>query len=327
MDFLQSAQQTCRDCLHDPVHRMAKVINGLIAFLVVLSITVIPLHYLGAGFENLNQNLLLFDKVVVTIFTIEYFLRLWSAEKPLKYAFSWWGLVDLIAIAPFYLNEIGLISNPEIFMLLRILRLFKLGQIFEAERTAIRRGSRGRETHGSFTAFDGEHILHVAQKHWIIFLIPLTFCLLLTSAGMLALIFIVPISTIIGILIGGMLLILSAFMFTKLWLDFNYDLIYITSRRLIWQERELFGAITNEVAYEAISNVKPNDTSFWHWLFRYGDIEIETAAEKGSMIFTSARQPRRAVEFISQQRLRHPGSIRQGAGMAAPAEPPTSETN
>jgi hypothetical protein len=135
---------------------------------------------------------------------------------------------------------------------------------------------------------------------------------MITAVGLLVLIFITPIITFVGIGIGIMLLFLSGLMFTKLWLDFNYDLIYITSRRLIWQERELFGAITNEVSYAAISNVKPNDTSFWHWIFKYGDIEIETAAEKGSLVFQSARKPRAAVECISQQRLQNSGSVRQG---------------
>jgi hypothetical protein len=154
MKTIEDIQTVCHDCLHNPVHPLGKVVNGVIAFLVILSVTVIPLHYLGADFGNLNQNLIIFDKWVVTIFTIEYFLRLWSADKPGRYFISWWGLVDLVAIAPFYLHELGLIENPELFMLLRILRLFKLGQIFEAERTAIRRGSQGRETHGNFTAFE-----------------------------------------------------------------------------------------------------------------------------------------------------------------------------
>ncbi len=312
MKGLNEVQQICHECLHNPTNQMAKLINGLIAFLVILSVTIIPLHFLGSGFGDLTNYLDIFDKLVVTVFTVEYFLRLWSAEKPIRYALSWWGIVDLVAIAPFYFGEIGLLAHPEIFLFLRILRLFKLGQIFETERTAIRRGSRGQETHGNFTAFEGENILHVAQKHWIVFLIPLIFCLMITSVALLVLIFLMPISMLLGLVIGLMLLFLSGLMFTKLWLDFNYDLIYITSRRLIWQERELFGAITNEVSYAAISNVKPNDTSFWHWLFKFGDIEIETAAEKGSLVFKSARKPRMAVEFISQQRLQNTGSVRQG---------------
>ena len=311
MNPLESIQISCRDCLHNPVNPMARTINGLLAFLVVLSVTLIPLHFLGDNFANLQQNLLLFDKVVVTVFTIEYFLRLWSADKPFSYAFSWWGLIDLLAVAPFYLGEMGLIEHPEVFMLLRILRLFKLGQIFESGRTAIRRGSEGQESHGDFKAFTGEHILHVAQKHWIIYVPSLSFCLILTSIAMLGMIFLMPISFILGLAIGGMLLILAGFMFTKLWLDFNYDLVYITNKRLIWQERELFGAITNEISYDAISNVKPNDTSFWHWLFRFGDICIETAAEKGTMTFTSARKPRKAVKIISENRMKTTGSIRK----------------
>lgn len=310
MNTLNNLQQYCHNCLHNPSYKMAKIINGLLAFLVVLSVTVIPLHFLDDGFGNLQNNLLFFDKIVVTIFTIEYFLRFWSADKPLRYAFSWWGLVDLIAVAPFYLGKMGFVEHPEIFMFLRILRLFKLGQIFEAERTITRRGAS--EQHGAFKALKNEHILHVAQKHWIIFISSLSFCLLLTSAGLLTLVFLIPISWVLGLSVGLMMLILAGVMFIKLWLDFNYDLIYITNQRLIWQERELFGAITNEVSYEAISNVKPNDTSFWHWLFHFGDIEIETAAEKGSMVFKSARKPRIAVKFISQQRLKHRGSVRQG---------------
>ena len=308
MNSIEGFQHNCHDCLHDPSHRMAKVINGMLAFLVVLSITVIPLHFLGEGFGNLQSNLLLFDKIVVTVFTLEYFLRLWSAPNPTRYAFSWCGLIDLVAIAPFYFGEMGLIAHPEIFMFLRILRLFKLGQIFETERTTIRR--RAHDQHGAFKVFPNEHILHVAQKHWVTFIGNLTFCLFMMSAALLSLVFLIPISFMFGLVVGSILSILAAVMFVKLWLDFNYDLIYITDKRLIWQERELFGAITNEVSYAAISNVKPNDTSFWHWLFKYGDIEIETAAENGNMTFKNARQPRVAVQFISETRMKNSGSVR-----------------
>lgn len=314
MNLIEEFQHTCHDCLHDPSHQMAKHINGVLAFLVVLSVTVIPLHFLGNDFGNLQPNLQLFDKIVVTIFTLEYFLRLWSAPTPIRYAFSWWGLIDLVAIAPFYFGEMGLLAHPEIFMLLRILRLFKLGQIFETERTAIRRGTQNK--HGAFKTFPNENILYVAQKHWVTFIGSLSFCLFVMSAALLSLVFLIPISLTLGLFVGSMLLILAAVMFTKLWLDFNYDLIYITDKRLIWQERELFGAITNEVSYAAISNVKPNDTSFWHWLFKFGDIEIETAAENGNMTFKSARKPRLAVQFISENRMRNPGSVRNQGSQA-----------
>lgn len=322
MQFLQDYQTACRDCLHNPTHRMAKVINGLIVFLVILSVTVIPLHFFP-GLDYIHNQLVLFDKIAVTVFTVEYMARLWSAEKPFRYAFSWWGLVDLVAIAPFYLGELGLVANPEIFMLLRILRIFKLGQIYENERTAIRRSAK--DQHGAFEAFADEYIQHVAQKHWITFVGSLSFCLLLTSGALMAMVFLIPISLILGLVVGILLLILAGFMFTKLWLDFNYDLIYLTNRRIIWQERELFGSITNEISYDAVSNVKPDDSSFWHWLFGYGDICVETAAEKGTMIFDNARKPRVAVKVISENRMKTSGSIRKASGpIAEPETPPPS---
>lgn len=64
------------------------------------------------------------------IFTIEYMLRIWSSPKPLKYIFSFWGLIDLMAIMPTYLGMLfsgyHYLQTVRIFRLLRVFRILRL---------------------------------------------------------------------------------------------------------------------------------------------------------------------------------------------------------
>ncbi|MGA0343038.1 MAG: ion transporter, partial [Arenicellales bacterium] len=57
------------------------------------------------------------ESVILGIFTIEYLLRLYVSEKKLAFVFSFYGLIDLLAILPFYL---GLAID------LRSVRIFRL---------------------------------------------------------------------------------------------------------------------------------------------------------------------------------------------------------
>lgn len=69
--------------------------------------------------------------IFTLIFTAEYVLRLYSAEKPLKYATSFFGIVDLLAILPTYLGiffvGIGNLVMIRVLRLLRVFRIFKMG--------------------------------------------------------------------------------------------------------------------------------------------------------------------------------------------------------
>jgi voltage-gated potassium channel len=66
------------------------------------------------------------------IFTVvEYIFRLYSAHQPLKYVTSFFGIVDLLAIIPFYLGFIFFGAQHLIIIralrLLRVFRIFKMG--------------------------------------------------------------------------------------------------------------------------------------------------------------------------------------------------------
>ncbi len=64
--------------------------------------------------------------VVVTIFSVEYVLRIWSAPSRLRYVFSFWGVIDLAAILPSLLMLGADLRSIRSFRLLRLFRLLKL---------------------------------------------------------------------------------------------------------------------------------------------------------------------------------------------------------
>jgi voltage-gated potassium channel len=89
-----------------------------------------------------HQEFLLFNIFSVVVFTLEYFARIWvSVESPLsersgptksrvKYLLSPVSLIDLLAIAPFYLSFIFAIDLRYLRML-RMIRLLKLTHYFK----------------------------------------------------------------------------------------------------------------------------------------------------------------------------------------------------
>jgi voltage-gated potassium channel len=66
------------------------------------------------------------------LFTIEYFLRIYSINKPFKYIFSFMGVIDLLSIIPTYLvfvyPPMRVLVDIRIIRLIRIFRIFKLSR-------------------------------------------------------------------------------------------------------------------------------------------------------------------------------------------------------
>ena len=64
--------------------------------------------------------------ICIVIFSIEYLLRIYVAQKPLKYIFSFYGIIDLLAIFPFYLKASYDLRALRVFRVFRIFRALKL---------------------------------------------------------------------------------------------------------------------------------------------------------------------------------------------------------
>jgi len=61
------------------------------------------------------------------VFTVEYFMRLWCVKSPRMYAFSFWGIIDLLAILPSYLSLF--IPGAEYMLLIRSVRVLRIFRV------------------------------------------------------------------------------------------------------------------------------------------------------------------------------------------------------
>ncbi|WP_294106353.1 ion transporter [Thiolapillus sp.] len=64
--------------------------------------------------------------VTVLIFTVEYLSRIYVANNKIAYIFSFYGLIDVLAILPFYISSGVDLRVLRIFRLLRLFRILKL---------------------------------------------------------------------------------------------------------------------------------------------------------------------------------------------------------
>ncbi|HQU30378.1 MAG: ion transporter [Planctomycetia bacterium] len=125
----------------------AKVFNVCIITLILLNVFVAIMETVE-GFLSRYQILFkMFETFSIIIFTLEYFLRLWTCTADgrfksavggrVRYAVTPFALVDLMAILPFYLPmilpyDLRIIRALRLFRLLRIL---KMGRYSESLRT------------------------------------------------------------------------------------------------------------------------------------------------------------------------------------------------
>ena len=94
--------------------------------LIILSLISFSIETLP-NLDEYNVNKLhTFEIFSVAIFTIEYFLRIFVSDNKLKFIFSFYGLVDLFAILPFYLSTGIDLRSIRIFRLFRLFRAFKI---------------------------------------------------------------------------------------------------------------------------------------------------------------------------------------------------------
>ena len=189
------------------------------------------------------------------------------------------------------------------FLLLRILRILKFTVMYGQEHQALERCKSKR--HGQLYTLPNEKVVRVIQKHPMIFMIAMLMPLFFMSAGLAVLILTHnSVYTAWWLAFSVLCFSLAATFFYKAWLDYQYDVIYITNYRVILQNHEIFGSETNGLTYDSITNVAPSNKGFLRWLLGYGHVEIETANRDATITFEDALHPHKVVKHISENRLK-----------------------
>jgi len=103
-----------------------RVFTFSIQFLIIVSLVTFSIDTLPDLSSSTKKLLRLIEVITVVIFSLEYILRLVVAEKIFKFVFSFFGLIDLAAILPFYITTGLDLRAVRVFRLLRLLRILKL---------------------------------------------------------------------------------------------------------------------------------------------------------------------------------------------------------
>ncbi len=101
---------------------------AFLAILIILSVIAFSIETLPDLDETALSYLNYFEWFTVSVFTIEYAYRIYKAENKLKFVSSFYGIVDLLAILPFFLALAVDLRSLRVLRLLRLARLFKLSR-------------------------------------------------------------------------------------------------------------------------------------------------------------------------------------------------------
>ncbi len=144
--------------------KAGKFFDLFIQFLIIISLISFSIETLPNLSLFFRDMLWYIEVFCVAIFSVEYILRILVADSKFKFIFSFYGLIDLFAILPFYLSTGIDLRSIRVFRLLRLFRIFKL---FRYSR-AIKRFN---------LAFQN------IKEELVIFLIATSFLLYISSVG------------------------------------------------------------------------------------------------------------------------------------------------
>ncbi len=114
-------------------------------FLIVLNLVSIAVETLPDLPSHQRAVIKMFDCFSIGIFTIEYLIRFWWAKPRLRYGFSFFGIIDLLAIAPFYLGLSVDLRGMRVVRHVRLFRILKLARYSRAIRRLRRAFMLSRE--------------------------------------------------------------------------------------------------------------------------------------------------------------------------------------
>ncbi|MCF6236969.1 MAG: ion transporter [Gammaproteobacteria bacterium] len=113
-----------------------KAFDIAIQVLIVLSLVTLSIASFPDLPSSTEQKLQWLEVFFVAVFSAEYLLRIITADNKLKYIFSFFGIVDLLAILPFYLTQGGDLIALRALRLLLLFKLFRYNAALHRYRYA-----------------------------------------------------------------------------------------------------------------------------------------------------------------------------------------------
>lgn len=123
-----------RACMFDVIYLSdtpaGRAFDKLIIGAILVSVAVVIADSVPVWHERLRPAFVTAEWFFTLLFTLEYIARLLAVKRQLRYALSFFGIVDLLSVLPtylaFFVPELHALIDVRILRLLRIFRIFKL---------------------------------------------------------------------------------------------------------------------------------------------------------------------------------------------------------
>ncbi|WP_255594454.1 ion transporter [Pontibacter sp. HSC-14F20] len=109
-----------------------KTFDIILLTMIVASVVVVSLESVVSLRRDYLHIFQALEWSFTILFTIEYFIRIYSSQKPLRYIFSFFGIIDFLAIIPTYLSLFVL--GSQYLLVIRVFRLLRIARIFRLTR-------------------------------------------------------------------------------------------------------------------------------------------------------------------------------------------------
>ena len=134
--FINHLDHVLRKKLHEIIFEAdtpsGKAFDLILLVAIILSVVVVMLESVSSLSEEFGYQFGILEWLFTILFSVEYLLRLLIIKHPLKYAISFFGIIDLLSVVPTYLGFV--IGGFESLLVLRSLRLLRIFRIMKLTR-------------------------------------------------------------------------------------------------------------------------------------------------------------------------------------------------
>nr|WP_315598421.1 ion transporter [uncultured Cupriavidus sp.] len=128
--------------------RQGRLFDVALLIAIVASVAVVMLDSIPSIHERMGPFFTVLEWMFTLLFTAEYIMRLSVVKRPLRYAFSFYGVIDFISIMPtwasFFVPELAFLIDVRLLRLMRVFRILKLTVYFEEAEILARALSNSR---------------------------------------------------------------------------------------------------------------------------------------------------------------------------------------
>lgn len=125
-----------RDWVHEVIFEAdtpaGKAFDVALLIMIVLSVIVVMLDSVAEIRQAYWLPLTIAEWTITVLFTLEYIARLLCVDRPWRYARSFYGVVDLLAVLPTYLSLF--FPGAQSLLVIRTLRLVRIFRVFKLTR-------------------------------------------------------------------------------------------------------------------------------------------------------------------------------------------------